>query len=395
MRIQVRLQIFLTLFWVLSSSLAWAEDVSIDKCRTKENGQTQIVEIKNVEASDLLKITPQNFESYRKSIITLGKSYLSSESKEFKLGDRYEVSPKLPKFMFLRKTSDGIYEMRGFGADSRFFKAKRVDGKIEWMGVEKPENPNWVESLPLQSDPIRIQNVDALKMNREELIRRMAAHAGEASRTVQNKQALANDERAKAAAEGLVKAAEYVVKMAEQKQTLTLKKLEELHALVANGTIQTKNGDLGLGILRGSAIRCVKSGSRYVLADMSKTSVRMGEQMVMSYTAPQDVAPTLQTLIDRINKLSPKSSAAELADIYTQFISTHPFIDGNGRTSRMLVQYMQLKMQVKITALNEDAAFQAFYLKPEELSHLIFKKTETTAPSLRTTPTALPANSVN
>jgi hypothetical protein len=371
----IRVFILATLF----SFSAFATDVSMDLCHPVVNGVRTTVATKIVTASDLLPITPQNFASYKKSVITMGRKYQSQDAPPLELGKRYEVSPQLPKFMLYRISTDGIYELRGFSADSRFFREQIINGKIEWTGVPAPKSVTWKRDLGLESNPPAIPKVDYSRMNREDLIKKIAANTGEASRTVQDTNPTSSPERAKAAAEGLTKAADYILTMIDKKQGFTIDKLEELHATVANGTIQTPNGDLGLGMLRGSSPRCAKSGNSYVIADMSHTSVRMGEQKIISYTAPQDVRKTIQSLLNRINAVNSSTPASEIADIYAQFLETHPFIDGNGRTSRMLLQYMQIKMQAPISRLNEKAAFMAFYLKPTELSNVIFESSSSPA----------------
>lgn len=363
----------------LFSFSALATDVSMDLCHPLINGVRTTVATKVVTASDLLSITPQNFEPYKKSVITIGRKYQSQDTPPLELGQRYEVSPRLPKFMLYKTSTDGIYELRGFSADSRYFREQIINGKIEWTGVPAPKSVTWKSDLGLESNPPAIPKVDYSHMNRADLIKKIAANTGEASRTVQDTNPTSSPERAKAAAEGLTKAASYILNMIDHKQGFTIEGLEELHATVANGTIQTPNGDLGLGILRGSAPRCAKSGDGYVIADMSHTSVRMGEQKIISYTAPQDVRKTIQSLLNRINAVSPSTPPSEIADIYAQFLETHPFIDGNGRTSRMLLQYMQIKMQAPISRLNEKAAFMAFYLKPDELSNVIFESSSSPA----------------
>lgn len=360
-----------SLFMSLSVSLA---DEPMDRCRPIVNGRQTNPEIRRVTGSTLLPITPQNFDTYRRSVTTVGSTHRGAEATEVELGKRYEVSARLPRFMLLRTSTNGIHEMRGFGAESRYFRRRVVDGRIEWIGVEAPASVVWDQSLPLQSGPIRLGRVNYSTMDRAELERRVAANAGEASRTVKNTLSSPNPERARAAAQGLIDAAKYILKMIDKNEPFTLQKLEGLHAAVANGTIQTPNGDLGLGLLRGSGVRCVRSGGGFLAADMSQTSVRMGEQNVMSYTAPQDVRTVLQELLNRINAVNPQTPPSEVADIFTQFIAIHPFIDGNGRTSRMLLQYMQIKMGAPIGPIDENAAFRAFYLRPEELAHLVFPR---------------------
>ena len=62
-----------------------------------------------------------------------------------------------------------------------------------------------------------------------------------------------------------------------------------------------------------------------------------------NYIPAREVPARLAKLIESINRLTANSSLREFAEIYREFIVIHPFGDGNGRTARVLLDYILLK----------------------------------------------------
>jgi Fic family protein len=70
-----------------------------------------------------------------------------------------------------------------------------------------------------------------------------------------------------------------------------------------------------------------------------KSGMLIGESAVPA----SEVTKELIQLISAVNRLGTGSSLREIAHIYQDFISIHPFADGNGRTGRVLLDYCLLK----------------------------------------------------
>lgn len=82
--------------------------------------------------------------------------------------------------------------------------------------------------------------------------------------------------------------------------------------------------------------------------DTSKGDLRLAQVYVDKKYFPDftKVPGLLQELVDHVNKRIDNVSEDEIiklsADIHYNFVNIHPFGDGNGRTSRLLMNYIQL-----------------------------------------------------
>lgn len=73
-------------------------------------------------------------------------------------------------------------------------------------------------------------------------------------------------------------------------------------------------------------------------------SSKSGEEGVAFFYIPaEDIIPNLSVLIAQINDLTSHSKPIEFAKVYRDFIVIHPFLNGNGRTARLLLDYALLK----------------------------------------------------
>lgn len=67
-------------------------------------------------------------------------------------------------------------------------------------------------------------------------------------------------------------------------------------------------------------------------------------RFIMNHFVPASEVPQrVNILLRRINEIKKGSALSNIFDIYREFILIHPFIDGNGRTGRMLLNFMLLK----------------------------------------------------
>ncbi|MBK7893153.1 MAG: Fic family protein [Bdellovibrionales bacterium] len=358
------------------SAAPQAAQASNRTCSALFQNENRALETIVITASELLPVTPENFANYEQQVVTIGRRYVSSDRPPLSQGQRYHISPELPGFMLFRKAQNGIVEMRGFGARSRFFQISIENESVVWTGIAEPQHANWTSApyVP-RHNPAPSHLASHGPTSRENLARMIVHNTRGASRTIVGNNRIPS-EQSKVAEQSLKSGADYIITLLERKQPLTIRHLEELHALVARGALLHAVGDLALGMLRGSPPRLVHTATGSVLIDMSQTSVRMGDQIVVSYTAAHKVRSNMQKLLDRINAIHPGTPPAEVAAIYTEFLATHPFLDGNGRTSRILLQYMQLKMQVPLSSIDQSTAFMAFYLTPVELAKALFKNAD-------------------
>ena len=101
---------------------------------------------------------------------------------------------------------------------------------------------------------------------------------------------------------------------------LTVDFICELHRIVTKNTLKEPRNE---GKLRDVGINVYLSGSDYKNVP--------GGKLVFKY---------LKDSIDGFNKFYKKEQLGAIVRFYASFIANHPFIDGNGRTSRILLNWL-------------------------------------------------------
>ena len=81
-------------------------------------------------------------------------------------------------------------------------------------------------------------------------------------------------------------------------------------------------------------------------------SVRLNNGEMFQYTSPNDVDIEMNELIQWLNENNDNLSPIELAaSLHYRFVRIHPFDDGNGRTARLLMNYVLLKNDYPIVII--------------------------------------------
>lgn len=169
-----------------------------------------------------------------------------------------------------------------------------------------------------------------------------------------------------------LKALQFVVQLAEEKIPLTVEIIKELSALVMKTT--------------GSEISSMAGNFDFSKGDFRKVTVRAGTTTFMDY---KKVPERVSQLVDYINETIKTSEdfleINNLAfDAHFQMVSIHPFADGNGRISRLVMNYIQQYHKMPLSVVYKEDKQDYFNAlqetrKKEEISifrDFMFSQTE-------------------
>jgi Fic family protein len=126
-----------------------------------------------------------------------------------------------------------------------------------------------------------------------------------------------------------LQALKFVIQLAEEKKQLTIDIIQQISALLLKST--------------GSKISSIAGDLDSSKGDFRLVTVRAGSTTFMDYKkVPQRVSELIEFINTEISKKSNFNEINELAfDAHFQIVSIHPFADGNGRISRLLMNYIQ------------------------------------------------------
>ena len=124
-------------------------------------------------------------------------------------------------------------------------------------------------------------------------------------------------------------ALKFVVELANQKTLLTADLLQKISSLAMKST--------------GSKTSSMAGDFDLSKGDFRKLTVRAGTTTFMDYKkVPQLVADLLQYINENIDAYTDFEAINKLAfEAHYQLVTIHPFADGNGRMSRLLMNYVQ------------------------------------------------------
>lgn len=106
------------------------------------------------------------------------------------------------------------------------------------------------------------------------------------------------------------------------------------------------------GVVRGTREKRLHSGKEI---EVNLTEFEVAQQWKMALPAPtrvnyflpsDEVPKATEALLTKINTINESTSPEQVFKLYKEFIHVHPFADGNGRTGRMLLNYMLLKAKL-------------------------------------------------
>lgn len=136
-----------------------------------------------------------------------------------------------------------------------------------------------------------------------------------------------------------LKALRFVIEISNSKKPLSLDIIKKMSSLIMKQT--------------GSKISAIAGSFDSSKGDFRRVTVRAGTTTFMDYSkVPERVNDLIADLNNNITKVKGFKEVNELAyDAHFQLVSIHPFADGNGRTSRLLMNYVQQYHNMPLTAI--------------------------------------------
>jgi Fic family protein len=169
-----------------------------------------------------------------------------------------------------------------------------------------------------------------------------------------------------------LKALKYIVLLAEEKTPLTVEIIKQLSSIVMKTT--------------GSVISSIAGDFDSSKGDFRKVTVRAGTTTFMDYKkVPERVLELVNYINQTINNSKDFFEIDNLAfDAHFQMVSIHPFADGNGRLSRLIMNYIQQYHEIPLSVVYKEDKQEYFKAlqetrKKEDISifrNFMFSQTE-------------------
>ena len=146
-----------------------------------------------------------------------------------------------------------------------------------------------------------------------------------------------------------LKAVKFIIGLANKKKPLTVDIIKNVSAILMKNT--------------GSPISAMGGDFDSSKGDFRKVTVRAGIHTFMDYKkVPREVTLLVQYINDTINKVKSYKEINDLAfDSHYQMVTIHPFADGNGRVSRLLMNYVQQYHNITLSIIYQ--TFKSDYFK--------------------------------
>ena len=135
----------------------------------------------------------------------------------------------------------------------------------------------------------------------------------------------------------------FTLNKAKQKKDITVNFIKEINALVLKSTGKTYNTVFGTIDAATGAFRKgnVSAGTTYI-PNYDKVETLTGQMTV-----------EVNNLLKKTNSITEQLNLS--FDTHFNLVSIHPFYDGNGRTSRLLMNYIQAYYNLPLAIVHSDA----------------------------------------
>jgi len=147
-------------------------------------------------------------------------------------------------------------------------------------------------------------------------------------------------------------AIDYIKDLAKEKNTITERDILQIHALILQGISQENAGAY-------RKVQVMISGAKHIPPPPPYELQKEMEEMIRFYN-------------DNRETMHPVELAAEM---HERLVSIHPFVDGNGRTSRLLMNLILLQNGYPIAILKGDTESRLRYYEALETAQIEKDKT--------------------
>jgi Fic family protein len=160
-------------------------------------------------------------------------------------------------------------------------------------------------------------------------------------------------------------ALKYVIALADSKKPLNEENIKHISSLIMKQT--------------GAEVSALGGNFDSSKGDFRKVTVRAGTTTFMDYNkVPARVNELLNYINTNIKQVKGFQKINDLAfDAHFQMVSIHPFADGNGRISRLIMNYVQQYHKMPLTAIyleNKQEYFNALQETRKKEDITIFRK---------------------
>ncbi|MGZ3742307.1 MAG: Fic family protein [Pseudobdellovibrionaceae bacterium] len=261
--------------------------------------------------------------NYRKKLVPLHTPYfVSGQLSDLKPGIYWYGWNETIWLQLQRVTEDHHYFEMAAPLGPRYFKAETSKNGLRVQEVRLNETP-FATSIPLpHPEPVKTP-FDKNKLS-PDWVKEVSLSQQRASSTLEEEAGINA---------GLIAANTLMYDALKKGQDLTSSLIEMVN-------LEVQNKEIGSGVIRGSEARIIDYPEGPYLVDLKETQMQNGYPVQYWYIPSSQVHFKINSWLKEANLVGPQTTVLELARLYQKFIIIHPFSNGNGRTSRVTLDYL-------------------------------------------------------
>jgi len=249
---------------------------------------------------------------------------------------------KFGKFTLKFKTPSG--EMYEVPASISSGALGRVDANLQKLTKVEKHSPDLAAGKQRALASYRGLNFD--RMDADELGSFLSARQLKTSKNA----AKSEGEKKIKFEQGIKEANLLLAKKLKANKSLTTDDVDLLNFFANQGVDPYEQNALApvAGVMRGTSNRTVVQNDNLYRIDLTNVQVEQGwnNHSILNFLPANEVPAKMTKLLTEVDKITPSTDPLAIFSLYRNFIQIHPYMDGNGRTARMLLNYMLLKAQM-------------------------------------------------